>query len=278
MLYRDIMPLNYVERDYCQEIFRYLSPFFDDNVVLFARGYHQTSMHQHDKKFISILVSAEGHDFIPMEQKHPNCLGVFMHYYPKDDVINRYDPDHFLSIKKLYPLPLGTAFPFQGDNSVPINSRSINVAFIGQLDHRRLDFHKSVTALSEKMEASVFRFYDGWNNGLGSEKYSEIMSNTKIALVPCGSASLDTFRYYEAAKCGCVIISDKQNNYEFMEGAPHIPIDDWTLLDVLIDSLLSKPTDLNKISDDTYSFWEKQLSPAAAADFMLKTLEKAGAI
>jgi hypothetical protein len=100
------------------------------------------------------------------------------------------------------------------------------------------------------------------------------MSNTKIALVPCGSASLDTFRYYEAAKCGCVIVCEKQNNYEFMRGAPHIKIDNWDKIGVVINSLLSGPSHLNKTSNYIHNFWHKRLSPSAAADFILKKVEK----
>ena len=98
------------------------------------------------------------------------------------------------------------------------------------------------------------------------------MSDTKIALVPCGSASLDTFRFYEACEAGCVILTLKQNNYEFMQGSPHIEMPSWVDVRTYIDNLLSRPEKLVEISEKTKQFWNTNLCPEAAAKFMLKKL------
>lgn len=285
MLYENITPPTYVEKKSCREIFDNLSPFFDNDTVLYVRAWDQEIIYPKDKYFITIITSAEGHLYVPQESVMDNCLGVFMHYYPKENVDYQFDPNHFLTeknlslmetllynIDKIHPLPLGVTDFFTGCNSVPIIHRPINVAFVGQLDpYRRLDFYNNIAKIANTIDNSVFHFYQGWNNGIG-EKYSEIMSNTKIALVPCGSASLDTFRYYEAAKCGCVIVCENQNNYEFMAGATHIKIDDWAKIGVVLNSLLSGPAHLNKTSNNTHKFWHKRLSPSAAADFILRKL------
>lgn len=270
MLYENVTPESYVEKRFCKQIHLELDKIYGSDVVLYVRAWNQEIDYPNDKKFITIVTSAEGHLYVPQEQNLKNCLGVFMHYYPKIDVEHQFDTNSFLGIKKLHPLPLGTTDFFTGNNAVPISQRPIDVAFVGQLDpYRRFNFYNSIAKIANTIDNSVFHFYEGWNNGIGA-KYSEIMSNAKIALVPCGSASLDTFRYFEAAKCGCVIVCEKQNNYEFLRGAPHVKIEDWDQIGVIINSLLSGPSHLNKISETTFNFWRNNLSPEAAAKFILK--------
>lgn len=274
MLYENVTPEDYVERKYCREIFNQINTWFDNDTILYVRSWNQEIFYPLDKKFITIVTSAEGHNYVPKDGKLPNCLGVFMHYYPKIDIRYQYDPEYFVDVKNTYALPLGTTDFFVGDNKVPINNRPINVSFVGQLDpYRRLDFYNHVAKLADRTENSVFQFYQGWNNGIGGEKYSDIMSNTKIALVPCGSASLDTFRFFEAAKCGCVIISDIQNHYEFMKGSPHLEVDNWSYITELIQSLLSGTVHINDLSNATYKFWKKRLSPEAASAFILRKVK-----
>lgn len=274
MLYYNITPEDYVERKYCVGIYRELTKTLDDSYTLFVRSWSQKLDFPNHDKFISIVTSAEGHEYIPYEQEFNNCYGVFMHYYPKVSRDKVYSSRGFHKLEKVYPLPLGTTDFFTGTEEIPINKRLINVSFVGQLDpYRRLDFYHAIGKQAQQIEDSVFHFYEGWNNGIGN-KYSEIMSNTKIALVPCGSASLDTFRYYEAAKCGCVIITQQQNDYDFLQDAPHIRINNWDNIAIMIQSLLSGPSHLNHISKNTYNFWKRKLSPEGAAKYILEKINE----
>lgn len=264
------------EAPYFAKIYEYLNQFFNDDVVLCVRVWNQESIIEAGKKFISVLTSAEGHRLIPYESErlHPNCLGVFMHYYPKtvNVVEDQFNPNGFTEIEKVYPLPLGP-HNFSGNSNIPILERKYSVSFIGQLDpYVRSDFFNALNQDCSDIPDSKFVFYEGWNQGLGREEYGRIMSNTKIALVPCGSASLDTFRFYEACEAGCVILTLKQNNYEFMQGSPHIEIPSWADVRTYIDNLLSRPEKLVEISEKTKQFWNTNLCPEAAAKFMLRKL------
>lgn len=264
------------ELPYFTKVYEYLNQFFNDDVVLCIRVWNQESIIEAGKKFISIITSAEGHRLIPYESErlHPNCLGVFTHYYPKtvNVVEDQFNPNGFTEIEKAYPLPLGP-HNFSGNSDIPILERKYSVSFIGQLDrYTRSDFFNALNQSCSDIPDSKFIFYEGWNQGLGREEYGRIMSNTKIALVPCGSASLDTFRFYEACEAGCVILTLKQNNYEFMQGSPHIEIPSWADVRTYIDNLLSKPEKLVEISEKTKQFWNTNLCPEAAAKFMLKKL------
>jgi hypothetical protein len=277
MKYENITPADYVERDFCQQVHLCLEEALtvcdmNEDILLLVRGWEQPPPFP-QQKYISIVTSAEGHMYVPPEKDDPNCLGVFMHYYPKPSLEHQYDPDTFLTLDNVYPLPLGETKFFKGNHLKPILERDINVSFIGQYDqYRRKDFLKEVGRCASHIEDSVFHFYDGWNNGIG-EKYSDIMSNTKIALVPCGSASLDTFRFYEAARCGCVIISCPQNRYEFMKGSPHIESPTWNQLKEGLELLLSRTDRFEAISELTKEFWETNLSPCGAANYIFSKIE-----
>jgi len=277
--YENITPDYFVERPFCQEICDNLSEKIGDDTLMLVRGWDQPPPFPHEQKYVSIVTSAEGHQYIPPEREDPNCLGVFMHYYPKTSLEHQYDPTDFVKLEKVYPLPLGTTKFFKGDNHVPFLDREINVSFIGQLDpYRRVDFFTEVNKVANAVDGSVFHFYEGWNKGVG-DKYSEIMSNTKIALVPCGSASLDTFRFYEACKSGCIVLSCMQNEYDFMAGCPTIQTPSWDGLSQALIYLLNADAEALAIAaGNVRKFWEKRLSPRGAAKFIYKKLKANGAI
>lgn len=281
------------EQNHIEEIYSYLNKEFDDDWGLYVRRNSQPVFNLVTKYGICIILSAEGHSYLPPEIKE---MPIFMNYLtkknatavevavPKNDgasisspklyakawVMGFFDPDNFVRSPNLNELQLGTTKWFTGTHTKPINERKYDVSFIGQLDpYVRYDFYQCVS----RLKRGFVHFYEGWNQGLGPEVYSEVMSETKIALVPCGSASLDTFRFYEAMSCGCVVLSVKQNNYEFMSGSPHIQIPSWNIQSVekYIQRLVNSPT-LQQLSNRSRQFWETNLSPAAAAKFIINKI------
>ncbi len=57
------------------------------------------------------------------------------------------------------------------------------------------------------------------------DRYTEIMADTKIALAPRGS-SVETYRFFEAMRQGCVVICDRLPPHWFYVGCPAIQIED----------------------------------------------------
>lgn len=272
MKYINATPEHNVEHASSLGIFEELNKSITEDITLHIRSWDQNIVFP-SGRYISIVTSAEGHQYIPPEADDPNCLGVFMHYYPKKNIKYQFDNANFMILDNIYQLPLGTTKFFTGNDEIPINDRPINVSFIGQFDpYRRADFYDAISQHSELIENSVFHFYEGWNKGVGN-KYSEIMSNTKIALVPCGSASLDTFRFYEAACCGCIILTLDQNMYDFMIDAVYVKLKDWDKLDVGINLLLQDPATMALISNQTSFFWKNRISPKGSAKYILSKIE-----
>jgi len=288
MKYINITPDYYAEKNFCQDIYEELDKYFDDDITLCVRGWDQTEDYG-DIKRITIVTSAEGHKYFPEEQKSDKCLALFMHYAPKIDIrkyakpaiwnavarAQQYIPNTFVKIEKVYPLPLGCTKFFEDGEFIPYNNRKHDVTFVGQLDpYKRAEFYRAVQKLSEQLvdRKMCLGFYEGWNKGFSGAEYSNIMRDTKVALVPWGSASLDTFRFYEAARSGCVILADRQNEYEFFEGSPHTEVSDWTNIITDVNAILNDELSAQRALN-TREFWKSNLSPIASAKYILSKVK-----
>jgi hypothetical protein len=260
------LPIEYVENKTCKKIYENLNGKLDCSLVV--RNW-QSDPVDINEKHIVLITSAEGHTYIPPEVKNENCLGVFMHYYPKKE---QYNPSDFVRTPKLYPLQLGCTDFFQDGEIKPLKERKFDCCFIGQLDpYRRMPFFDCVRVFSSiEGYNNNIAFYQGWNNGYSGEEYSKIMRDSKIAFVPWGSASLDTFRFYEAARSGCIIVSSPQNKYDFMENSPHIETT-WNpnTLEKTVSNILYD----ENLAERTYNFWLNSLSPEASANYILSKVK-----
>lgn len=272
------------ECNHINEMHSYLNNYFNDDWGLYVRQHSQMPDEIQTQYGITIILSAEGHSYLPIEVQNKNIAAVFMNYLTKNNAVDLnncsieqaqsfwktvYEENNFVQVPKLFEIQLGTTKWFSGTHTVPMQERKYDVSFIGQLDpYRRADFYQCLNSF--KIDNSFIYFYEGWNRGIGAEKYSEVMSQTKIALVPWGSGSLDTFRFYEAMSCGCVVLCIRQNNYEFMRGSPHVQIPNWN--PVVVEKYIKKilQANLQDMSDRSRAFWESNLSPKAAADFIVK--------
>ncbi len=261
------LPIEYVENKTCKKIYENLNGKLDCSLVV--RNW-QSDPVDINEKHIVLITSAEGHTYIPPEVKNENCLGVFMHYPPKE---RQYDQNNFINIPKLHALQLGCTDFFVDGSIEPLKNRQYDCCFIGQFDpYRRVDFLNCMRVFSSSANYNNnITFYQGWNNGYSGKEYSEIMRDSKIALVPWGSASLDTFRFYEAARSGCIIISSPQNKYEFMKNSPHIETP-WSR--IILEETVSKNLTNQNLADKTYEFWKTNLSPEASASYILSKVEK----
>lgn len=104
-----------------------------------------------------------------------------------------------------------------------------------------------------------------------ASRYSHQLMNAKICLVPRGS-SLDTPRFFEALRYGCVAIADRLPAKWFYDGAPIIQVDDWNDLEGIVDGLLSDPERLERLHRDALHFWRTRCSGEILGSFMAQRL------
>lgn len=273
MIYEELLPYDYCEIRSCFGIWVRLNEYLNDDYTLVARCW-QNKTPPPKTKYVTIVTSCEQHNYMPPEKDDPNCLGVFMHYYPTTEpYLPRLEYN-----KKVFPLYLGTKNGFKPDGKIPMQERKYDVGFIGQFDpYRRQQFRQFALACKERYE-SFIQFYDGWNKGVNTSEYSYLMSQFRIALVPCGSASLNTFRYYEAMSSGCVIMCEQQYNHPSLKrvlGGEIIT--DWTNHEQLFRTIEYYISNESFAEEDriwNLRKYNSNYSPEACAEYIMNHIKE----
>jgi hypothetical protein len=91
------------------------------------------------------------------------------------------------------------------------------------------------------------------------DRYTEIMADTRIALAPRGS-SVETYRFFEAMRQGCVVICDRLPPHWFYAGCPAVQIDDWGNLEAEVKALSADPERLKDLHRRSLAWWDEKLS------------------
>jgi hypothetical protein len=175
----------------------------------------------------------------------------------------------------------------------PFDSRRYLVGFLGSIENRsysrfspkrlfstpkyvaRSRLAESLQKLAASDPDSVFygttsSFTESTMTGAG-DRYTEIMADTKIALAPRGS-SVETYRFFEAMRQGCVVICDRLPPHWFYVGCPAIQIDDWGNLEAEVRTLSADPERLADLHRKSLAWWEEKLSERAVAQLIAKCL------
>jgi hypothetical protein len=193
-----------------------------------------------------------------------------------------------LSFSRTVPfeIPLGTyhlvEVPF-----VPVEARPVDVFFAGTAPRlSRFNPRPSVAArlqLSEAIrvaEAALpnWRFEHTLTRTdrvvYGAPEYSSRTMNAKI--VPCPRGNFDeTFRLIEAAKSGCVIVTEPLPNRWYYRDAPVIQIRRWSELPGVLKALDSDKTRLRGLAAQTRLWWEHCVSEHATARYIVERLKSA---
>ena len=113
-------------------------------------------------------------------------------------------------------------------------------------------------------------FTESTMTGAG-DHYTEIMAETKIALAPRGS-SVETYRFFEAMRQGCVVICDRLPPHWFYVGCPAIQIDDWANLEAEVKALSADPERLADLHRRSLAWWDEKLSERAVAQVIARCL------
>lgn len=125
--------------------------------------------------------------------------------------------------------------------------------------------------LSDAYKKSYIKFYSGFNNGDDYYTYASLLQNSKIVLSPKGFHSTECFRFYEAMRQGCIVITEKLPKVECYKDSPCVVIDSWKKLpQIILDTNLFdtfNPYSIKKYYDD-------KLSIEGIANYVYKTIIK----
>jgi hypothetical protein len=101
--------------------------------------------------------------------------------------------------------------------------------------------------------------------------YSRNLMNAKIVLCPRGNFD-ETFRFFEAARSGCVIITESLPKRWYYEDAPVIQIRAWSELSAKLRELFADSARMSDLSRHTRNWWENKASEWAVARYIASKL------
>lgn len=104
------------------------------------------------------------------------------------------------------------------------------------------------------------------------QDYSEQLMAAKVALVPRGNLP-ETCRLFEAARAGCVVITEELPSRWFYQGSPFVQIDRWRDLPQVLDRLLAEPRLLAERHAQTLRWWHQTCSEAALGAEMARIID-----
>ena len=224
-------------------------------------------------KKILISTSDETHQ-VPAQVNDDSFVHIFKQYAPMVDADK---PQSVQTIPKVSAIPLchlkGVA-----NLNIPILEREYDWSWMGQYDpYRRVDFRKYLDAICEdpNLKKKVL-WYEGWNNGAGVKEYSDTINNTKIMLVPRGSGSLESFRFFEAIMVGSIPLVIDQPEVDFYNVAPCIKIGSWHNVSEVIHGILQKPEEVQFLSQNSKNWYNYYCSPRGLAEYMYRSLKRGG--
>lgn len=222
-------------------------------------------------KRILITTSDEAHG-TPSQVNDDEYVHIFKQYQP---MTNRDDPTSVVVSDKVTAIPLCELEGVENQN-ISILERKYDWSWMGQFDpYRRVDFKMAIDSLKQNKELkSIVLWYEGWNNGEPTESYCDTVNQTKIMPIPRGSASLESFRFFEAMKCGCIPVCVNQPSVDFYRVAPYFSINSWAHVEEFIQSLVKQEEEIKFLSEQAKLWYKHFCSPEGLCDYMYRTIRK----
>jgi hypothetical protein len=234
--------------------------------TLFRRWFPRLrSKYVRDKLIIPEAVSEETALIILSDElyrvpKEIGALAVFKQYVSNQDTTS-------------IPFPLGVRRGSPCLPPKPIAERSIDVGFVGRNYPHRKTF---LAELSNHAKLRRFRLRLTCETRLSISEFSHLLNDTKISICLGGNSSPETFRYYESAKLGCIVITPRMPSNALYASHPGIQIDEIDNVDevaTVLESVLQAPEKHEAFQERSLLAWQTQYSPEAVAAMIKRTLE-----
>jgi hypothetical protein len=178
-------------------------------------------------------------------------------------------------------VPIGIR-AFEQSPAVPFAERQYDVAFAGSLvneatEHKRrwqsqklrarqafLDETERLQANRPDLSVWLRVVPTHWDGASATRSYAAALADSRIVLCPRGS-SLDTYRYFEALRAGCVPVYEMLPSRDYYNGAPGVRVGHWSQLPTVIDRMVSNPAGLLAQHHAALDWYIRWAAPAAVA-------------
>lgn len=273
--------------------------FFEDEHVLIK----ETSNYAKDKKNVLFWIGDE-EGYVPSDIIFQRFNWVFKVHLKNESSVKN---ENGINVYRdgLYHFPLLTIDEVPELDILPFEKRKYNIYFCGNLNKNRFPFFTSLKKkrtikellvnlllhynikggvwlfkywfegksfdFSDINKRTYIHFYSGFNQGADYKTYAKFLQNSRIVLSPCGFHSTECFRFYEAFRQGCIVITEPLPNVDCYKDAPCITINSWKEL----PSILSNLEAFSGFNPKTIKqFYNERLSIAGIAKYVFNIINK----
>lgn len=192
---------------------------------------------------------------------------------------------------KVHHIPVGPSKHFVPGKIIPIQERTHNVFFSGNLHRGRAELYQVLAGVpplpfvvlhrlrrlfgenfDKAFPNGIIRFSTGFHNGIPPEEYAGFLGNSKLVLCPAGIESPESMRHFEAASLGCIVITTPLPDVAVYRTAPFVVLPSWRELRPTVQQLLRDPARQAALHQQTLEWWRSTASPEAVAGQMVKRL------
>ena len=188
------------------------------------------------------------------------------------------------TIAPVYDIPIG-CYAYEDAAFIPFEERTNDLFFAGSIQHKsdqKLSIKRPKQLARDRMSEALrslqksnpdivikTKITEGFSDSIsnGNKSYLENMMNTKICPIPRG-ANLETFRFYEALRAGCITIGEAFPKGWFYDDAPIIRLKNWADIDTIVPELLSDKDRMLEIHEQTKSWWNNVCNEEKLSNFM----------
>ena len=182
----------------------------------------------------------------------------------------------------LFLIPLGCNLP-SSSTLQPLETRSTTVFYAGQgrpglmklggraaLYRSPKDYSRGkLSEAISHLEGDVDIFHSP--HRMEGSEYIHAIEDSKICICPRGNF-IETWRLYEAARAGCVVITEPLPHLWYFEGFPGIELKTWRDLGSTIHRLLDDPGEMSRLARLTREWWMTRASEEATGRFIAQSV------
>lgn len=130
---------------------------------------------------------------------------------------------------------------------------------------KSLVFKMEANDFSSLYTSSIIKFTKSFEAGFSPDHYAEVLSQSKIVLSPKGFYNTECFRFYEALRQGCIVITEELPITDYYKKDFFIEVKSWKNINTIINSLLNDKQKMNYLSNSSRKYYMESLSPKGVA-------------
>ena len=201
------------------------------------------------------------------------------------------------TLAPIYEMPIGY-FAREEIDFIPVYERANDMYFAGSMQHqnnKKVQIKRPKEYARRRMEDALAalakeqpdlhintKVTSGYGESVATDNqgYLQNMMNTKICPIPRG-ANLETYRFFEAIRYGCIPVGEAFPKGWFYDDAPILRLNDWSELKDVVPRLLADKQRLEVMHKEVLSWWDDICDEKALAAHMaskLSQIHKGGAV